>query len=146
MSRGKGKPAYKEADRIVCGFRYGVEERNVFCSDRFDVIQKSGEQESKKREEKGTGEKDVCQNKAEKTEEDSVEKKRYFLDISSGKRSVSLSWMMNVEGCICYLIDDVIGCRDTPGKEEGKYRLLKPPKDRQRRDRITVQEEISRHP
>jgi len=110
VSRGKGKPADKEADGIVCGFRYGVEKRDVFCSDRFDVIQKSGEQESKKREEKGAGEKDVRQHKAEKTEEDPVDKKWDFFDFSSGKRSVSLCWMMNVKGCVCDLIDDVIGC------------------------------------
>jgi len=73
VRRGKGEPANKESDWIICGFRYGVQKRDILCPDWFDVVQKSSDEKNKKGKEKEKREKKICGNKAEKTKDDSKE-------------------------------------------------------------------------
>ncbi len=138
MGRGKSEPADEEANRIVCGFRYGVEERDIFGSDRFDIVHEASDQESQKREEEWRRKKNVCQGKAQKTEHNTIEQKGQFFYFSSGKRSVSFSGMVYIELCVCDLINDIISCRDAPGKEESECALAKSPESWKCRNKITV--------
>ena len=90
MRRRKGEPADKESDRIVRGFRYRIQKRDILCPDRFDIVQKSSEKEREEGKEKRKGEKKICQSETDKAEDESIQKKRRFFDFAFHKGSVAL--------------------------------------------------------
>ena len=120
MRRGKGEPADKEPDRVICGFRYGVQKRNILCPDRFDIVQESSDEEEKKGNEKGKRKKQIGKDQATNTENDSVKKQRRFFDFALHQRPVALGRMMEIKGGIGYFIYDVIDGGDGPSENEGE--------------------------
>lgn len=59
MGRGKGEPADQKPDRIVGGFGYRIQKRDILCPDRFDVVKETGEEEREQGEKKREGEKKI---------------------------------------------------------------------------------------
>jgi hypothetical protein len=120
VRRGKGEPTYKESDWVVCGFRYGVQKWNILCPDRFDIVHKSSDEKSEKGQEKGEGEKKICKDEADKAEDNSIEKKRSFLDFSFHKRSLAFGRVVYIIRSIGYFVHDVIGGGDGPCEKKGE--------------------------
>jgi len=120
MGRGKGEPTDKKPDRIIGGFRYGVQKRDILCPDRFDVVQESGDEKSEKREKKWEGKKKICADEAEKAEDDPIEKKKRFFDFTFHKGPVAFRRVVYIERSIRYLVYDVIGGGYAPGEKEGE--------------------------
>jgi len=123
MGRGKGEPTDQESDRVIDRFGYGIQKRNVLCSDWFYVVHKSGKKKREKREKKREREKQECEDKAGKAEQDPIQKKGEFFDLPLHQRPVALGWMVNIEGSIGYFIYDVIGRGNGPCEEKGHQGL-----------------------
>jgi hypothetical protein len=88
MGGRKSEPTDQESNGIVGGLRNGIQKRNIFCPDRFDIVHESSQKKCEKGEEKGIGEKIVCEKKAGETEENPIQQKGFFLDLSPDKRPV----------------------------------------------------------
>lgn len=118
MGSGKSEPTDQESDGIIGGLGDGIQKRDIFRPDRFDIVHESSQKKHEKGEEKWEGEKIVCDDETGETEGNPRQQKRFFLDLSFDKRPVFFRWMVNIEWSIGYFVYDVIGCGDGPSEQK----------------------------
>ena len=145
MGRRKNEPTDQESDRIICGLGYGIQKWDILCPDRFDVVHKSSKKKHEKKEKKREREKKVCKDKAGKAEDDPIEKKGDFFDLTFHKRPIALGRMVYIEGSIGYFVYDVIGSGDSPCEEKGRQGFPDKQQNRSGSDLHTIQKKERRN-
>jgi hypothetical protein len=145
MGSRKCEPTDQKPDRIIGGLGYGIQEWDILGPNRLDVVHKSGEKKHEKEEEKREREKNVSKNEAGETEQDPIQKKGDFFDLTFHKRPIALGRMVNIEGGIGYFVYDVIGCGDGPSEEKDHQGFSDKRQRRSGRDLRTIQKNECPH-